>query len=137
MHGHRLRTLNLDDNLVSSLSEIENLKELSFLTELSFRSKQTDNPVCRNLKYASAVLACVPQLEIFDGQPLARRLEEGKSAANKLSPSKTRVSEPKALKEPPVKENENPNEKKSSHQAQEELRQILQNVFHLFTEQIG
>jgi len=106
MRRHRLRVLNLDDNLISSISELQSLAALSNLRELTLRSKQTDNPICRKPKYGKVVLGLIPSLEMFDGVPVTRRV--------------------------PVKENEEPNVNENMNEVkrdvQEELKQILKGV---------
>jgi len=118
MKGGKLRVLNLDDNLISSFQELENLGSLSRLKELILRSKQTDNPICRNPKYVNAIVTILSYLDILDGVPLAKKLL-----------SNTPVKE--GFEEKPVKENSNPNLSgtKLTHNVQEELKDILHTVF--------
>ena len=134
MKGHKLRVLNLDDNLISSVSELESLAALTNLHELTFRSKQTDNPICRSAKYFNVIVSVLPRLDILDGVPL---IKEKKGVAS--SAEKARREEPQQ----PVKENENenPNDRKAAaaiqqqilhKNAQEELKQILLGVIYLF-----
>lgn len=103
MRGHALKTLNLDDNLISAFSELQALAALTSLRELTLRSKLTDNPICRNPKYISAVSGLAGQIEVLDGAAVLKKIE--------------RV---------PVKENKEPNE--GNRDVQEELKQILKGV---------
>ena len=103
MEGHKLRQFNLDDNLISSFSEIRSLSSLNNLRDLSLRSKQTDNPICRNVAYFKSVMSILPFLEILDGVAVSRQIENVK----------------------PIKENEEPNKNRN---VQEELKHILVEV---------
>jgi len=74
MKEHKLRVLNLDDNLIPSLVELQPLISLSNLHELTLKSKQTENPVCRIAKYTEKVIAILKGLETLDGVYVAKNL---------------------------------------------------------------
>jgi hypothetical protein len=149
MRGHKLRLLNLDDNLLPTLKCLEPLRELQNLQDLTLQSKQTNNPVCRHAKYLSTLLALLPQLETLDGRPVEQRMEPGIESRGKPSvpvpvPSPGPKTMPKPNPKPKlnpmskrkprdaehaVDENDSGNTKGDSALAKQELQAILQNVF--------
>ncbi len=115
--GPKLRSVDLDDNLIATLADLQPLRDLSGLRDLRLRSRQTDNPVCRLRGYQGFVVSNFPGLEMLDSAPLARK----ESAPQPAPEPKQRLS-PRDNR----RENADPNVRPAGGKsAQEELKRIL------------
>lgn len=89
-----MRVLNLDDNLIASLSELQSLATLNNLRELTLKSKQTDNPVCRIPKYTETIADILRDLDMLDSTHIARRstIKENREPNEVKSPELKQMS---------------------------------------------
>ena len=70
VQGGQLQTLDLRDNLISSLQELAVLAGLPNLRELLLAGGSPGNSICAIPSYRVAAAAALPQVQFLDGQPL-------------------------------------------------------------------
>jgi Leucine-rich repeat (LRR) protein len=62
-----LTTIDLNDNYIGELAQVEHLKQIASLQDLTFQNKNSNNPMCDFENYQEAVLHHLPQISKLDG----------------------------------------------------------------------
>ena len=70
MIAPNLTTVDFNDNYIGDLQQIQALKPITSLKEVTFQSKNSSNPVCDFVNYKQVVLGFLPQIVQLDGQSI-------------------------------------------------------------------
>ena len=55
-----LYLIDLNDNYISDLQQVQNLKQIGSLTDVVFMGKNSSNPICDFENYTKGVVGCLP-----------------------------------------------------------------------------